>query len=257
MLPILQLGPLSIRTPGLALLAGLWIGLEVASRAGLKRGIDADRLYNFGFLVVVAGILAARLGFVLANLGLYTRITPWTRSLGAVFALSPGTEIVWVGLLGAAAVAALLIWRWKLPPALLADSLAPAAAILALSIGLAALLRGDMLGLPATLPWSVPLSGAHRHPTQVYFMLGAVAALVLALRLGRDPSAQPPGALAQWVVAVLCLTVLLVDPLRAGSAVLGPGLRVSSLVALGILIADLALFAARAPARTEAERVGE
>ena len=64
-------------------------------------------------------------------------------------------------------------------------------------------------------------------------------------------------ALAQWVAVLLCLTVLLVDPLRAGSAVLGPGLRVSSLVALGILIADLALFAARAPARSEAERIGE
>lgn len=248
MLPILQLGPLSIRTPGLALLAGLWLSLELASRAGTKRGIDADRLYNFGFLVVVAGILAARLGFVLANLGLYTRITPWTRTLGAVFALSPGTEIVWAGVLGAAAVAAFLIWRWELPPAQLADSVAPAAAILALSVGLAALLRGDMLGLPTTLPWGIPLSGARRHPTQAYFMLGAAAALLLALKLGRVPSAQPPGTVAQWLIAMLCLTVLLVDPLRADSAVIGPGLRVPSLVALGILIADLALFAVRAPA---------
>ncbi len=48
MLPILQIGPLTLRTPGLTLLAGLWIGLEVASREGARRGIDPNKVYNLG-----------------------------------------------------------------------------------------------------------------------------------------------------------------------------------------------------------------
>ena len=251
MLPVLQLGPLTLRTPGLVLLAGLWLSLELSSRAGARRGIDPDCLYNFSFLVVLVGVAGARLTFVLANLGLYTRITPWTRALGAAFSLSPGTEIGWAGALAAAGVAALLAWRWALPPLDLADAFAPGIALMALSIGLAALLRGDMLGAPAAVPWAIELSGAARHPVQAYFMLVAAAALALAWRLDRAP-ARPgplgqPGAVAQVVVMVLAAGLLAIDPLRAASAVIGPGLRVASVAALAVLVADLALFAARAP----------
>lgn len=251
MLPILQIGPLSIRMPGLALLAALWLALEVASRAGARRGLDPDRLYNFGFLVVIAGVAGARLAFVLAHLNLYTRITPVTRALGAVFSLSPGTEIAGAGVLAAAAAAVLLARRWKLPPFPLADAFAPALAVFTFGVGLAALLRGDMLGVPSGVPWAVNLSGAARHPTQVYVMLVAAAALAVAWRLERAGPERPPGTLAQLVVMVLCAGVLLVEPLRADSAVIGPGLRVMAVAALAVLVADLALFAARAPVKVE------
>ena len=104
MLPLLQIGGLTIRTPGLALLAGLWIGLEVASREGIRRGIDGEKLYSLGFYALIAGILGARFGFVLLNLDLYTGITPWTRALLSVFALAPGTESPWAGVLVAVGV---------------------------------------------------------------------------------------------------------------------------------------------------------
>ncbi len=252
MLPVLQVGPLSIRMPGLVLLAALWLALEVAARAGVRRGLNPDRLYNFGFLVVVAGIAGARLAFVLAHLNLYTRITPVTRALGAALSLSPGTEIAWAGVLIAAAAAVLLARLWRLPPLPLADAFAPALAVLTLGVGLAALLRGDLLGMPADLPWAIDLAGARRHPTQAYIMLVAAAALIVAWRLERTPpERRAPGTLAQIVVMVLCVGVLLVEPLRADSATIGPGLRVMAVVALAVLVADLALFAARAPVRVE------
>lgn len=253
MLPILQVGPLSFRTPGLVLLAGVWLSLEVASRFGRRRGIDVDRAYSLGFYVLIAGVAAARLAFVLTHLNLYTRITPWTRALGAVASVSPGTEIAWVGLLAAAAVAALLVWRWRLPPLKLADAFAPALAVLTFSIGLAALLSGDLLGTPTGLPWGIPLSGASRQPTQILLMLAALGALAAVWRLEKPSRFElPPGTLAQIVVGVLSVAILLIDPLRADSAVIGPGLRLLSVVALVVLVVDLALFAVRAPAREPA-----
>jgi phosphatidylglycerol:prolipoprotein diacylglycerol transferase len=247
MLPLLRIGPLTLRTPGLALLAGLWLGLEIASREGVRRGIHGDRIYNLGFYTVVAGILGARLGFVLLNLGLYTRLTPWVQALGAVFALTPGTEIAWIGVLAAVGVAAFFIRRWQLSPLAVADAFAPGAAIFAAGIGLANLLSGDYYGVETTAPWGIYLWAARRQPTQLLFILSAVRILYLLLRLGRDPSRRPPGLLAQVLVTLLSLAILLIEPLRGDSPVVGDGIRVWQVIALVGLAGGLATFASRAP----------
>jgi len=269
MLPILQIGGLSLRTPGLALLAGLWIGLEVASREGMRRGISGDRLYNVAFYGLIAGILGARLAFVIAHLNLYLSITPWTRALTSAFALATGTEISWAGVLIGLAVAAFFTWHWQLDPLDLADSLAPGLSIVAMGIGLANLLSGNMIGVESRLPWAIPLRGADRHPVQIYFMLVAALALFAALRLRAPQAASgnrrgkakqragtvtdtPPGTVMQIVLLILSAGILLIEPLRADSPVIGAGIRAWMVVAVVVIVAMLAGFAARAPSRPDA-----
>lgn len=246
MLPILQLGPLTLRTPGLVLLAGLWLALEMASREGARRGLDPDRIYNLGFGGVAAGVLGARLAFVLGHLGLYARITPWTRALGAAFSPTAGTEVGWAGLLIGLAVAGWMVRRRRMPLLPLLDALAVGGMVTAAAVGVAALLGGWMIGAPAALPWAIRLQGAMRHPTQAYFALAALAALAVAWRMRRR-GPYPPGVAAQVVAIVFALAVLLIEPLRADSPTIGPGLRLPAVVALGVLVAALAGFAARAP----------
>jgi phosphatidylglycerol---prolipoprotein diacylglyceryl transferase len=248
MLPVLQIGPLSIRTPGLVLLAGLWAALEVASREGVRRGIDGNKVYNLGFYALVAGVLGARMGFVLFHPLLYIRITPLSRFVGSVFSPTPGTEVPWVGVLLAAGVAAYLIRRWQLDPLALADSFAPAFAIMGIAIGLADLLSGNMYGMETRLPWAIDLWGAARHPTQLYLALACAANLAVLLRLRSKEDALPPGSLFQVSLAILSLAVLLIEPLRADSPVLIAGVRTWQVIALGVLVAALAGFAWRAPA---------
>ncbi len=269
MLPLLQIGSLTLRTPGLALLAGLWIGLEVSARAGVRRGIREDHIYNLGFYSLLAGVLGARLGYVLLHLDLYTGIAPWWRALLAVFALSPGTENALIGLAALLALAAWLIRRWEIPLLPLLDALAPGAAVLAIGIGLANLLSGDWYGIETALPWGIPLWGARRHPTQIYFLITAAGVLVILLHLERRafPVRQPgkhtgrsrqrgrdavsrayaPGTMAQVTMLLLSLAVLLIEPLRADSPVMADGVRVPQVVALVGLGAALASFAIRAP----------
>ncbi len=246
MLPILQVGPLTLRTPELALLAALWVGLELASRAGMRRGIDPDHVYNLGFITVLVGLAAARLGFVLANLPLYTNITPWNRAVGAILSLSAGTELPLVGLLAAALTIAVLIRRWELPLLPLADSFAPALGVFVAGIGLALFLGGGYLGRPAAVPWAVPLAGAARHPTQLYLLIVGLLMLAAFYRLrGAD---LPAGTLMQVILLVLGVGVLLVEPLRADSPTLMWGVRAWSAAALVVVLLVLGGFAARAPA---------
>ncbi len=264
MLPFLQVGSFSLRLPGLVLLAGLWIALEMSAREGLRRGIPGDRVYSFGALTLIAGVLAARLSFVLAHLELYTRITPWTRALGAAFSPMTGTEIVWVGLVAAVALGAFLIWRWQLPPLVLADAFAPGAAIFAIAVGLANLLSGNAYGGETSLPWGINLYGARRYPTQIYFIIAAVLTLLVVRRLrppaepeekrrrakrrSREPALQrPPGTAMQTVVVILSAAILLIEPLRADSPVIGPGIRIWMVAALVALVGALAGFAAHTP----------
>jgi phosphatidylglycerol:prolipoprotein diacylglycerol transferase len=246
MLPILQIGPLSIRTPGLALLAGLWVALDVASWEGQRRGVDGDKTYNLGFYALVAGVLGARLGFVLINLPLYTGITPWNRAIGSALSLSSGTEAAWAGALVAASMAVYLIRRWELDPLALADSFAPAFAIMGIAVGLANLLGGDYYGVETRLPWAIDLWGAPRHPTQVYLALACAANLIVLWRLRTRE--HPPGFLFQIFLVIFSLTVLFVEPLRADSPVVAAGVRSWQVIALVMLAAALAGFAYRAPA---------
>lgn len=247
MLPLLQIGPFSLRTPGLALIVGLWLALEFASRAGVRRNIDGDRIYTVGFGALVAGLAGARLGFILLNLNLYTGISPWTRALLAGVALIPGAELAWVGVLAAIGAAVLLARRARLPLLPLADVLAQGIAVFVIGIATANLFSGDYFGMETGLPWAIYLWGARRHPTQILLGLAGGAVLVLLRRAEAKNPALPPGRLAQMGLILLSLAILLIEPLRADSPVVEDGVRLWEVIALIGLVGGLASLAYAAP----------
>ena len=61
MFPVLQIGPLALPVPGLALLIGVWIGLWLAEIEAARLGIGPETVYNLAFIGLVAGLLGARL----------------------------------------------------------------------------------------------------------------------------------------------------------------------------------------------------
>jgi phosphatidylglycerol:prolipoprotein diacylglycerol transferase len=248
MLPVIQIEFLTIRTPGLALLAGLWFGLDVASRFAVRRGVNVDRAYSLGFWAAAAGLLAARLGFVLTHLNTYLKITPWDRTLGSAFALMPGTEIAPMGVLAALVTGWLLVRRWRMPLLETLDSYSVGLAVLGISIGAAALLGGEMYGLETSLPWAIDLWGGLRHPTQVYFALACLAIVVALWRVDRQKGRSlPPGTLTQLFLIMMGVTLLLVEPLRADSPVIFGSIRLWEVIGLAGIVAALAGFAIRAP----------
>ncbi len=85
MFPVIQLGPLSIQARGLILLAAFWLAAEAAERGAKRVGLRGDVVYSLAFIAAVAGLLGARLGYVLEHWPAY-QIDP-----GAIVALNFNT----------------------------------------------------------------------------------------------------------------------------------------------------------------------
>ena len=70
---ICKIGPFTIYAYGLMLVAAFFIGATLASRQAKKENINPDAVLNLTFLAFVAGIVGARLFYVLENLNYYSK----------------------------------------------------------------------------------------------------------------------------------------------------------------------------------------
>ena len=235
MLPILQLGPLAIQTPGLILLLGFWLGLNLAEKHAHRHKISPDWVYNLAFTALIAGILGARLIYALQHL------TAFLASPASLISLNPGLLDPFggltIGLIGA------LIYgqRKKFPLWPTLDAFIPALAVMGVAIPLANLASGSGFGAETTLPWSIELWGAARHPSQIYEALVALAILVL---LWPGAGAVTRRVTTPGVYALLFLTFsafarLFLEAFRGDSATIFNGWRVAQILAWIVLAAGL------------------
>lgn len=233
MYPLLRIGPFSLSTGGLTLLLALYLAGWLLGRIALARGTttlaaQSDALF---YPTAIGALIGARLFYGLFNLDVYRR------TVALFWALRVG-DLAWPGALLGGMLVAFLWGRWRgFDLRGLADSAAlalPPAQALG-SVGL--LLSGEAIGLPTTLPWGVPLLGALRHPTQIYFALAALLLLgVLCILARRAPRT---GALWTTYLGGQGLILLLVEALRADSLLLPGGVRVAQVVGLALLIHGL------------------
>ena len=208
MLPVLQLGPLAVQTYPLALLLAGWTALAVGAWAARQRGLDGDHVYNAGLYGLLAGLLAARLGHVVAYWPAYRN------QLLEIFGFNTQAFLLWPGVIAGLLMVGWYIYRHKLPLVAMLDAFAPGILVGIAIASFGALLVGRAPGVPAELPWSVDLWGVRRHPSQLY---EAVAALLV---VGVVASAIRRGA-REGVPALLALlgyglSRWLLEPFRAG-----------------------------------------
>ena len=162
MLPMIQIGPLALQTPRLVILVGFWLALELASRHGIRRGLDPSVIQNAGFYGTLAGIASARLGYVVQYWSVYRENLPGILSLNPQ-ALAPAEGLT-VGLL----VAGVYFQRRGVPSRPLLDAIAAGLAVLVSAVALANFFSGQAFGADTSVPWTVELWGARRHPPQLY-----------------------------------------------------------------------------------------
>jgi prolipoprotein diacylglyceryltransferase len=178
--------------------------------------------------VLLGAVIGARLWYGVFNLDLYGR------NPGLFLALRV-SDLAWPGALLGGLLAGYMWCRRKGFDVLkLADSAAltlPAVQAIA-SIGL--LLSGEAFGMPTSLPWGVPLFGAVRHPTQIYFALAALSSLLVVWRLSRRTLAE--GALVVVYLGLQGLMLLLIEALRADSLLLPGGIRAAQVFGLALLL---------------------
>jgi phosphatidylglycerol:prolipoprotein diacylglycerol transferase len=239
MMPVIQIGPLALPAPGLLLMLGIWLGLSFAERFAPRRGISGDRLFNLALTGLLTGLIGARLAYVLRYSAAFSA-NPMD-----IFSRNPGLldlwSGVWIGLLGSA----IYLQRKKLPAWQTLDALTPALAVFAIALSLSHLASGDAYGAPADLPWSIELWGEHRHPSQIYAILAAIAILIALWPSRPWLLALRPGAYFLIFMGVFAVAQLFLEIFRGDSQVITSGLRTSQLIAWMVLAVCLVLLGRR------------
>jgi prolipoprotein diacylglyceryltransferase len=233
MLPFVRIGPLLLQLPGLALLAGIWIGTNVVEAHAIRLRLNAAAVLNMVMLGLVGGLLGARLLYALEHTNAYVAAPL------SLFALSATALDAWGGLLVGAAVAYLYGRAKDLPLRLTLDALAPGLAVFMIAIALANLLSGDGYGSPLQAPWAIQLWGEYRHPTQIYELLLAVGTFLIwkFTSMGTNE----PGRSFWRVLALLAAARIFTEAFHGDSAVLPGGFRVAQAAGLAVLGAAMYL----------------
>lgn len=234
MLPTLNIFGIAIQTRGLVLLGGFWLGLQAADLAARRLDIEPDDVWNAGFAGLIAGLIGARLFYVIQFYDAYAA------NMRAALAFNVQDMNWWAGALAAAIAGGLYLWAGQLSLARTADALIIGGAVAWGMAGLSAFFSGDAFGIPTTLPWGIEMWGASRHPVQLYeFVAGIVLAGVLWWLLPRRPF---DGWLAIVGVALMAAVRLVVEAFRAQPATIGPGFRITQIGAWLIVLAALAFL---------------
>lgn len=185
---LVDLGPFPIHTYGVLLATALFVGIWLAARLGEEDGIPPRLTWDLGFVVVLSGIVGAKLLLVITEFHYYAE------NPGRLFSLQflQAGGVYYGGFLGAVAGAA---WFLRKHPELsfwrVSDAAAPAIA-LGQAIGrLGCFSAGCDYGCPTEVPWAVVFTSeyAHQvvgtplhvplHPYQLYESAGCLALFLL------------------------------------------------------------------------------
>jgi phosphatidylglycerol---prolipoprotein diacylglyceryl transferase len=228
MFPVIHLGSLTIQARGFILLAAFWLAAEAAERGAKRLGLRGDVVYSLAFIAALAGLIGARLGYVLEHGSAYQSDPV------AIVALNFNTLSPLAGVLTGVVAAYLYARRKGVANRRLLDALTPGFIVLAGGLALADLASGDAYGTPASLPWAIELWGAARHPTQIYQLIaiGVIAAIVLKADRPFD------GARFGLFVALYAGSRLLIEAFRGDSETI-EGLRTAQVWSLILLLVAL------------------
>ncbi|MCH7588499.1 MAG: prolipoprotein diacylglyceryl transferase [Chloroflexi bacterium] len=231
MFPILQLGPLAIQVPGLVLLAGFWVLINVIEKEAPRHKISPDTMSNMILIGLIAGIIGARLWYVARFISVYIA-NPLS-----LFSLNPATLATTAGIFIGLLAAVIYAQRKDLPLWPTLDALAPGFAVFALALGLSHVASGDAFGAPSTVPWAIELWGAMRHPSQLYEIAGAIIVLLILWRVKKQKT-FPGFTFLAWV-ALSATSQIFLEAFRGDSIIILNSLRRNQVVGLVIMLAAL------------------
>lgn len=244
--PMVQSGPLTLTWHGVGIAAGIAVGTLVASRYGVRRGLDAGRIQELVLVVSLAGIVGARLLFLLEQApGDLLRPAEWFGGRGFSF---------YGGMIFGTVAAALWARRHGLGTRHI-DALA-AGFPLGMAVGRGGdLINGEHYGPPTSLPWGirythpeadVPSAAVAYHPGGLYEIVLALVLLAILWSLRRRLTA--PGALLWIVIGLYAAGRFLMFFYRVDSDDLALGLDSSQWISLLLIaVAAVGLTAAARP----------
>lgn len=234
MQPTISIGPFLLQTPGLALLAGVWVSLSLIERRAKELSLDVGSISALVFYSLVAGIIGSRLAYAAQFPVVY-----WENPL-SLFALNTTTLAPLEGFVIGLVVAFIFGQRKGLVLRPTLDALAPGLAAFMVAWGVSHILSGDAFGVAADVPWAIYLWGENRHPVQVYETLLALGIFILVWKYSLEKAAA--GVNFLYFLSLSALSRLFLEMFRGDSLIWFERFRAAQIVSLLIVLGSLWLM---------------
>lgn len=259
--PILfEIGPLTIHSYGVMLALAFVVGIWFATHQAKRAKVPASVILDLSFVILITGVIGARVLFVLLNLDYYSK-----HPLEMIMFWQGG--LVYYGGIILGVLCAILFLRvrrldvWKIT-----DVYAPSLA-LGQAIGrIGCLLNGCCFGKTTDLPWGIKFSPGSMasyeqfsqgliksaneyslliHPTQLYSSLNALIIFLILVLVGRKKKFD--GEMFLLFLLLYAITRFGIEFLRGDdrgpiffnffsiSQLIGVGIFILSIVMLGVL----------------------
>ncbi len=229
--PILwSFGPIHLYSYGLMLAIGFLAATAVAERQAQAAGLDPARIQTLGLVALAAGLLGARIGYVLLNLPLFLG------HLSEIFRVDHGGLVFYAGFAAGIIAGILYVRKAKLPLGVTLDLMIPSV-VLAHAFGrVGCFLNGCCYGKPTTLPWGVVFPGDTfaRHPTQLYEAAALVAIFFFLRRVARR--SVPPGTVVLIYGLAYGTWRFFIEFFRGDNPIIGGGLTVFQWWSIGLVL---------------------
>lgn len=250
--PILfHIGPLTVRSYGLMIALGLLAAMELAKWGARHRQIDPQFIMDMSIVMVISGLAASRLMYVLFNRTYYLE-HPWE-----ILMVWQGGVVFYGAVLGAVPAGVYFARRRRVSVGDTMDVVAPAGALMQGIGRWGCFFAGCCYGRPTARPWGVrftdlaslaPLN-VPLHPTQIYESIGDLTlAAILATLLIRHRLEK--GHVFWWYLMLYGMLRFGVELFRGDDR--GPtfgGLFPSQLIALAAMLLAGSILMARAAER--------
>jgi len=223
MLPVLNLGPLSLPVPQFVLLIGFWAGSVLSDRKSKQILNNPGFIDRLLWTSILAGILGARLSYFARN------PSAFSGEYLSLFSLNLNLFDPLGGLLIALAVSLFVVSRSKIPLLLVLDSISPFLGIFTAAIYLSRLASGAGFGSLTEVPWAINLWGGYRHPVQLYYLLGSFITLSIILTLLSNYS-YTQGFVFFIFILSTCSYLLFFSRFEASEILLFAGFRLDQLL---------------------------
>jgi phosphatidylglycerol:prolipoprotein diacylglycerol transferase len=238
---------------------GVVVGSLIVERELRRRGDNGDRIWDALIWVLPAGILGARLWYVInATIG---GNNYYVQNPIQIINIPQGGLHIFGGFLIGGFALLYYLRQNKLDPWLFLDSAGPAM-LIGQAIGrIANFINQELYGPPTTLPWGIPISAEHRlpqfvnlpdstrfHPTFAYEMIWNIATASLLLWLSRryEKQLKPGTIFAGWLIAAgLGRTWIEIFFRPDQPKIAGTGISYSAIISALMAIAGAVMLMAR------------
>lgn len=225
-----------IRWYGICIAFGMITGLIIAYLRAPRHRIPSDKVIDLALIAIPAGIIGARLYYVLFN---------WSQYDGDFFKIiniRGGGLAIHGGLILGFAAAALFCKIWRISPLNFLDLVAPSIALAQAFGRWGNFFNQEAHGGPTDLPWGIIINGEKVHPTFLYESIWCFLLFFILIAIDNRSTFSGRAFLAYGVL--YSAERFFVEMLRTDSLMLG-SFRAAQVVSAAAFIIFLAIWISR------------